>query len=311
MSRYYCLHFSLIFFTMLFSFLVFFSQYWNIYIYNLQPLESFSRRKKRLFWRFAASPSQVFADYKGENKVCLSTHMTHTHTQKCPNSGSVTHCIWSGLKRCPGRGCRKTLSSAVLHSGKIFVFHPSFIWHLASEAVPGLDSEAAHAELHLEETGLSLLAREEEKSCMECDLSIWNWAFLLESLHFQALPSLEKRAQAFRREIWSDPIDFPGSTRVWPAEGMAPFLQIFQAGHFPKHLGSPSDPTSLHWLRVTMALSDLAASGNQELKVENEFFLSLDSPKSTREGKSLSAWAGLQLGCITIVYSVYISVHFL
>lgn len=58
----------------------------------------------------------------------------------------------------------------MLHSGKILGFHHAFIWHLASEAVPGLDSEAAHAELHLEETGMS--GREEGKSCMKYDLSI-------------------------------------------------------------------------------------------------------------------------------------------
>lgn len=50
----------------------------------------------------------------------------------------------------------------MLHSGKILGFHPAFIWHLASEAVPGLDSEAAYAELPLEETGLSLLAGRKE-----------------------------------------------------------------------------------------------------------------------------------------------------
>lgn len=66
------------------------------------------------------------------------------------------------------------MSSALLHSGKILGFHPTLIWHLASEAVPGLDSEAVHAELHLEETGLSLLAGEEGKSCMKYGLSVWN-----------------------------------------------------------------------------------------------------------------------------------------
>lgn len=50
----------------------------------------------------------------------------------------------------------------MLHSGKILDFQPAFIWHLASEAVPGLDSEAAHAEFHLEEAGLSLLAGRKE-----------------------------------------------------------------------------------------------------------------------------------------------------
>lgn len=50
----------------------------------------------------------------------------------------------------------------MLHSGKILGFHQAFIWHLASEAVPGLDSEAAHAELHSEETGMSLLAGRKE-----------------------------------------------------------------------------------------------------------------------------------------------------
>lgn len=50
----------------------------------------------------------------------------------------------------------------MLQSGKTLGFHPTLIWHLASKAVPGLDSEAAHAELHLEETGLSLLAGRKE-----------------------------------------------------------------------------------------------------------------------------------------------------
>lgn len=48
-------------------FFLFFSfpQYWNIYIYSLQLLESFLRRKKGLVWRFAACPSQAFTDLQG------------------------------------------------------------------------------------------------------------------------------------------------------------------------------------------------------------------------------------------------------